>query len=57
MISGFIGSSALPVNFLRVRQSPSSLPKFQLTPEKPVEKYSDGAATSNVRKWGDDGKV
>ena len=29
-------------------------PKFQLTPEKPVEKYSDDAATTNVRKWGDD---
>ena len=27
-------------------------PQFQLTPEKPVEKYSDDAATPNVRKWG-----
>ncbi len=27
-------------------------PKFQLTPEKPMEKYSDDAATTNVRKWG-----
>ena len=29
--------------------------KFQLTPEKPVEKYSDDAAALNVRNWGDDG--
>jgi hypothetical protein len=28
------------------------LSKFQLTPGKPVEKYSDDAATTNVRKWG-----
>jgi hypothetical protein len=28
------------------------LSKFQLTPEKPVERYSDDAATTNVRKWG-----
>jgi hypothetical protein len=29
-------------------------PQIPINAEKPVGKYSDGAATTNVRNWGDD---